>query len=49
MNVICLGGLVTGQALSWELVEVFLRSHFLKSERFQRRLAEIAALERRAA
>ena len=28
MNVICLGGLVTGEALSWELVQTFLHAHF---------------------
>jgi ribose 5-phosphate isomerase B len=45
MNVICLGGLVTGEALSWELVQTFLHAHFKGDERFRRRLAKVAALE----
>ena len=46
MNVMCLGGRVTGQALSWDLVQIFLNAHFKGSERFRRRLAKVAALER---
>jgi ribose 5-phosphate isomerase B len=45
MNVMCLGGQVTGEALSWELVEAFLGAEFKGSERFKRRLAKVAALE----
>lgn len=45
VNVMCLGGQVTGEALAWDLVEVFLRSQFQRSERFKRRLAKVAALE----
>jgi len=45
MNVMCLGGLVTGYALSWDLVQLFLNAHFEGTERFRRRLAKIAALE----
>jgi ribose 5-phosphate isomerase B len=46
MNVMCLGGRVTGQALSWDLVQTFLNAHFKGDERFKRRLAKVAALER---
>jgi len=46
MNVMCLGGRVTGQALSWDLVQTFLSAHFKGAERFRRRLAKVAALER---
>jgi ribose 5-phosphate isomerase B len=46
MNMICLGGLVVGHALAWELVQIFLRANFSSTERFQRRLAEVAELER---
>jgi ribose 5-phosphate isomerase B len=46
MNVMCLGGRVTGQALSWDLVQTFLSAHFKGDERFRRRLAKVAALER---
>jgi len=45
MNIICLGGLVVGHALAWELVKTFLQANFSGAERFQRRLAKVAALE----
>jgi ribose 5-phosphate isomerase B len=45
LNLICLGGLVIGHALAWELVETFLAAHFSGAERHRRRLAKIAALE----
>jgi ribose 5-phosphate isomerase B len=45
MNVMCLGGHVTGYALSWDLVQTFLNSHFKGDERFMRRLAKVEALE----
>ena len=47
MNVICLGGQVTGYPLSWELVQIFLNAHFKGDERFIRRLAKVATLEKR--
>jgi ribose 5-phosphate isomerase B len=46
MNVMCLGGRVTGQALSWDLVQTFLDAQFKGDERFRRRLAKVTALER---
>jgi ribose 5-phosphate isomerase B len=46
MNVMCLGGLVTGHALALELVETFLNAYFKGDERFKRRLAKVAALEK---
>jgi ribose 5-phosphate isomerase B len=46
MNIMCLGGWVTGYALSWDLVQIFLNAHFKRAERFKRRLAKVAALER---
>ena len=46
MNVMCLGGRVTGPALSWDLVQIFLSARFKGDERFSRRLAKVAALER---
>jgi ribose 5-phosphate isomerase B len=45
MNVICLGGLVVGHALAWELVQTFLAARFSDAERHCRRLAKVAALE----
>jgi RpiB/LacA/LacB family sugar-phosphate isomerase len=45
LNVICLGGLVIGPALAWELVQIFLAARFSGAERHRRRLAKVAALE----
>jgi len=46
MNIMCLGGLVTGYALSWDLVQTFLHAYFRGDARFKRRLAKVASLER---
>ena len=46
MNVLCLGGQVTGYALSLDLVHAFLNARFVGAERFSRRLAKVAALEK---
>ena len=46
MNVMCLGGQVTGYSLSWDLVQTFLNAHFKGDERFIRRLSKVAALEK---
>ena len=48
MNVLCLGGRVTGPALSWDLVQAFLAAQFKGAARFRRRLEKVAALEREA-
>jgi ribose 5-phosphate isomerase B len=45
MNIMCLGGRVTGYALSWDLVRTFLNARFKGHERFIRRLAKITDLE----
>lgn len=45
MNIMCLGGRVTGPALSWDLVQTFLGARFTGDERFKRRLAKVADLE----
>jgi ribose 5-phosphate isomerase B len=45
LNVICLGGLVVGHALAWELVQTFLAARFSGAERHSRRLSKIAELE----
>jgi ribose 5-phosphate isomerase B len=45
LNIICLGGLVVGHALAWELVQIFLAARFTGADRFRRRLAKVAALE----
>ncbi len=46
MNVMCLGSLVTGQSLAWELVQIFLRAQFKKDTSSQERLSDIASIER---
>ena len=46
MNVMCLGGQVTGCAQSWDLVQIFVNAHFKRDERFIRRLAKVAIVER---
>jgi ribose 5-phosphate isomerase B len=45
LNIICLGGLVVGHALAWELVKTFLAARFSGAERHERRLAKVADLE----
>ena len=47
MNIICLGGRITGPMLAWELVEAFLAAEFSQAERHLRRLSKVAALETR--
>jgi len=49
MNIICLGGRVTGHALAWDLVQSFLGANFKRTERFVRRLDKVAALEKQEA
>ncbi|MGD0571989.1 MAG: RpiB/LacA/LacB family sugar-phosphate isomerase [Sedimentisphaerales bacterium] len=49
MNMICLGGLVIGHSLAWELVKTFLQARFSGVERHQRRLAKVAELEHKEA
>jgi len=46
MNMICLGGRVTGYALAWDLIHAFLNASFIGAERHRRRLAKIAVLEK---
>jgi len=49
LNVICLGGLVVGHALAWELVQTFLAARFTGEGRHRRRLAKVAEVEDRTA
>ncbi len=46
LNLICLGGLVVGHALAWELVRSFLTAHFSGEERHRRRLGKLSELEK---
>lgn len=45
MNVLCLGGLIVGEALARKLVAGFLEASFIGEGRFQRRLDKVLALE----
>lgn len=45
MNLICLGGRVTGFAAAEELIMAFLNANYRGEERFERRLQKIKALE----
>jgi ribose 5-phosphate isomerase B len=49
LNVICLGGLVVGHELAWELVKIFLAARFSGAARHRHRLAKVAALEKEGA
>ncbi len=46
MNVICLGGRVTGYAVAVELVMAFLNAEFKREDRFVRRLNKIKIIEK---
>jgi ribose 5-phosphate isomerase B len=46
MNIICMGGRVTGYALALDLVRAFLGAEFKGADRFVRRLDKVAALEK---
>lgn len=48
MNLICLGGRVTGYAIAEELVLAFLNAKFIGAERHLRRLDKIHNLENRS-
>ena len=46
MNLLCLGGRITGFAVAKELVKVFLESSFSGGEKYVRRLNKVASLEK---
>jgi ribose 5-phosphate isomerase B len=48
MNILCLGGRVIGPMLAEELIRSFLAARFTGAERHERRLAKVAALEKKA-
>jgi ribose 5-phosphate isomerase B len=45
MNVICLGGRITGQSLAFEITRIFLSASFSNAERHLRRVSKVADLE----
>ena len=46
MNLLCLGGRITGPSLAKELVTTFLNANFRTEEKYSRRLRKIAAIEK---
>jgi ribose 5-phosphate isomerase B len=48
MNVICMGGRVTGPFAAWDILEAFLAAEFSQAPRHLRRLGKVAALETEA-
>src|SRR4051812_6420034 len=49
MNILCLGGRVTGVMAAWDYVEAFVAAELSQEERHLRRLAKVAALEKQLA
>jgi len=45
MNIMCLGGRITGPELAWDLVQAYLAAEFSQEPRHLRRLGKVAALE----
>jgi RpiB/LacA/LacB family sugar-phosphate isomerase len=45
MNLLCLGGRVVGFSFALEIIQIYLAAHHIGAERFERRLAKVAALE----
>ncbi|MEO6287782.1 MAG: RpiB/LacA/LacB family sugar-phosphate isomerase [Dyadobacter sp.] len=46
LNLLCLGGRVTGNMAAQELVEAFLNAEFTGAERHMRRLGKVKAIEK---
>jgi ribose 5-phosphate isomerase B len=46
LNLMCLGGRVTGKMVAQELIEAFLKAEFTGAERHLRRLEKVKALEK---
>ncbi len=46
MNLLCLGGRITGPSLAREIVEVFLKATFKTEEKYTRRLLKVKSLEK---
>ena len=47
MNLLCLGGRVTGEEMAKELVTAFLKATFTAEERHRRRLEKVKTLEKK--
>jgi RpiB/LacA/LacB family sugar-phosphate isomerase len=45
MNLLCLGGRVVAFTFAWEIIQTYLAANYVRAERFERRLAKVAAIE----
>lgn len=45
LNLLCLGGRVVGFQLAWDIIQIYLAAQPVRAERFERRLAKVAAIE----
>jgi ribose 5-phosphate isomerase B len=45
MNLLCLGGRVVAFSMAWEIILAYLKASYKAKERFERRLAKVAAVE----
>ncbi len=45
MNLLCLGGRVVAFSMAWEIIQSYLNAVYEKKDRFERRLAKVAAIE----
>ncbi len=45
MNLLCLGGRVVAFSMAWEIIQTYLNAVYEKKDRFERRLAKVAAIE----
>lgn len=45
MNLLCLGGRVVAFSLAWEIIRAYLDAIYKSTDRFERRLAKVAAVE----
>ena len=46
MNIMCLGGRVTGSYAAWDYIQAFVATEFSQEERHLRRLSKVAALDK---
>jgi ribose 5-phosphate isomerase B len=46
MNLLCLGGRITGTSLAKEIIQTFLQATFKTEEKFTRRLLKVKSLEK---
>ncbi len=46
MNMLCLGGRITGNSVAKEIVEAFVSAVFKKEDKYRRRLEKVLALEK---